>query len=373
MYDFIIFEHTGLKNHMIDLCAIGRMLRDSGYSVAIANVTIEGECCKDSTLPIIDLQCRQYEIKSKNSYMRAAFKELIPKAHYFYIGSMLSNTWLSWVREVPSTHIVFIWVLRSFFFTFYKRLKIGRDYPESVLRSLYNLRVAKKLKNLCFFVSEPMIKLELEALGISTHRVLIRPERTCRELTPLCKRAESELNLLTIGTLRPEKRIELCIEAVNKLSDPFIKYLVAGKAYSLHGYDQKIARLSKESKYVTRIEERFDDFQYKKLISDCDFLILCDEKQPSCITNGTMAEALLAGKPIIAPNNNPYKYYIKKYSVGILYDLNNVESLVAAIKKARNCNYSHFDSGIARYQADFMYDKVVSIFSDSLHSILKQF
>lgn len=47
MYDFIIFEHTGLRNHMVDLCNIGQLLIDSGLKVAIANVTNERELCSD--------------------------------------------------------------------------------------------------------------------------------------------------------------------------------------------------------------------------------------------------------------------------------------------------------------------------------------
>ena len=51
MYDFIIFEHSGLKNHFIDLQTIGLMLRDAGYSVAIANVTQEKGLCHKSNIP----------------------------------------------------------------------------------------------------------------------------------------------------------------------------------------------------------------------------------------------------------------------------------------------------------------------------------
>ena len=50
MYDFIIFEHTGLRNHMVDLCNIGQLLIDSGLKVAIANVTNERELCSDVAL-----------------------------------------------------------------------------------------------------------------------------------------------------------------------------------------------------------------------------------------------------------------------------------------------------------------------------------
>lgn len=83
MYDFIIFEHTGLRNHMVDLCNIGQLLIDSGLKVAIANVTNERELCSDCGFKILDLSIKRESYKTSRSYMKAVIKELSPKTKNF--------------------------------------------------------------------------------------------------------------------------------------------------------------------------------------------------------------------------------------------------------------------------------------------------
>lgn len=370
MYDFIIFEHSGLRNHFVDLCKIGRILMDCNYRVAIANVTAEAEYCRNCGIDILTLKAFRDNYECKDSYMKAVFEELIPRAKYFYAGSILSDTDLSWLRYAPSSHKIFLWALRSFFFTNHRRLFMSRTYFQSAIRSYRNLRTIRRLQNVCFFVSEPIIRDEIVSLGIEPYRIVHRPERTCNNFSIESKDSTKVLNLLSMGTLRPEKRVDLCIKAINQLADENIQYTIAGKAYTTHGYDQKIDRMSSQSRYTTRVSRRLDDDEYNKLIKGCDYFVLCDEKQPSCVTNGTMAEALLAGKPIIAPNYDPYKFYIEKYHVGLLYKMHNIASLRAAIMKAKVTEYSEFADGLRRYQMDLMYDVVLRQFAQDISETL---
>ncbi len=69
-------------------------------------------------------------------------------------------------------------------------------------------------------------------------------------------------------------------------------------------------------------------------LEKCHFLLLCDKKQPSSVTNGTLMEAFINLRPVIAPNYDPYKYYVEKYGLGILYNPEETDSLVDAINKA---------------------------------------
>lgn len=372
MYDFIIFEHSGIRNHFVDLCAIGHMLRDSGFHVAIANVTSEAKECAEAGLPILELQAHPNTYKSKTAYMKAVIEELSPKTKYLYAGSILSSTSLTWLRYVPKYQKIFLWALRSFFFVFYKRFHISRSCPGDVLRSFRNAAITSKLTNVRFFVSDPIIRNEFIALGYAPWRLIIRPERTTTVFRPIKTTHNDPLSLLAIGALREEKRVDLCIEALNTLKDSGLHFTIAGKAYAIHGYDRKLERLSYNNPYITRISNRLSDDEYKNLISNCDYLVLCDEKQPSCVTNGTMAEALLAGRPIIAPNYNPYKYIVEKYKVGLLYEMYNQDSLVSTLKQAKYTNPSVFADGIIQYQKDFMYDAVLSDFAASIYETLKQ-
>lgn len=373
MFDFIIFEHSGLRNHFIDLQAIGKMLVNCGYSVAIANVTNEAAECAGSGLPVLNVKTDKDDFKNHNQYLKAVIEELSPLTENFYVGSILSSSDLSWLRYVPSSKKVFLWALRSFFFTSYRRIKLSRHYPILFVRSLRNKRLTRKLDNICFFVSEQIIIDELIELGYHRDRMVLRPERLTNVFQPV-KEANSEpLSLLSIGALREEKRIDLCIDALDAMGkDCGIHLTIAGKAYTIHGYDKMLERRSLESSCVTRISHRLSDEEYNSLIKQADYLILCDEKQPGCITNGTMAEALLAGRPIIAPNYNPYKYYVEKYGIGILYELHSPESFIKALEKAKSMSPSAFAEGIRKYQSDFTYEKALSNFSKELNVTLNK-
>lgn len=372
MYDFIIFEHSGLKNHFIDLQTIGLMLRDAGYSVAIANVTQEKGLCNKSNIPKIELSINRSSYQKKDDYLKAVFNELSQMTENFYAGSILSDTNLSWIKYVPKDKKVFLWALRSFFFTEYQRPRISRSYHLSFFNSLYNSWVTKRYKNIRFFVSDTTIRDEFVRLGYEPWRFVIRPERMCTQLTLSTKERKRRLQLLSIGALRPEKRIDLCMKALDKLSPNDIHLTIAGKAYTLHGYEKMLDSMSEGRQYVTRISHRLSNEEYNELINNCDYLILCDEKQPSCVTNGTMAEALLAGKPIIAPNYNPYKYIVEKYGVGLLYEMHNQQSLIDTLKRACTIDLKEYSQGIEQYQRDFLYEKVVKDFSKELKESLQR-
>lgn len=370
MYDFIIFEHTGLRNHMVDLCNVGQLLIDSGFKVAIANVTNEGELCSGSGIKILNLIVKRESFRSSSSYMKAVIKELSPITKNFYVGSILSYTSLAWLKYVPPHHKVLLWALRSFFFTQYRRLRLSRTYPLDFVHSIYNSWVIRKRKNIYLFVSDTIIRDEFVDLGYERERLIVRPERTAKEMHPVKQRNNTPLTLLSIGALRPGKRLDLCIDALEAIGGSDFRLVIAGKAYTINGYDKKLEARSGRCPLVTRIPHRLSAEEYDKLVADCDYLVLCDEKQPSCVTNGTMAEALLMGRPIIAPNYNPYKFIIEKYGVGILYEMYNKESLKNALLQAKETVPSEFSVGISNYQQDFMYNSVVSKFKEEISSKL---
>ena len=371
MYDFIIFEHSGLHNHILDLKIIGKMLKDCGYSVAMANVNVETNLLEDSSLPIIKIKTKQNRYRNNSLFLKAVIEELSPQAIYFYGGSVLASTSLNWLKYVPNDKIVFIWALRSYFFTFYKRFRFSKSYFYNIIRSINNTIIAKRKKNIHFFVSNNIIKDEFISLGYEPSRLVIREERTTLVLNSSKDKNGTPLSLLLIGSLRPEKRIDLCIDAIKSINDPEIHLTIAGKAYNIHGFDKKIDRLSSETPNITRVSHRLSNIEYINMIKKCDYLILCDEKQPSCVTNGTMAEALLTGRPIIAPNYNPYKYVVENYNVGLLYDIDCKSSLMQVLKKAKSISPSYFSEGIKKYQQDLMYKNVLHKFAYDIKESLK--
>ena len=58
----------------------------------------------------------------------------------------------------------------------------------------------------------------------------------------------------------------------------------------------------------------------------------------------------MVGRPLIAPNHSPFKEEIERFGVGILYDLNDINSLVVALNKAKELKSLYFKENIKKYQ-----------------------
>lgn len=72
-----------------------------------------------------------------------------------------------------------------------------------------------------------------------------------------------------------------------------------------------------------------------------------------------MTEALINHRTIICPNYNPYKYYIEKYNIGLMYEAGNVDSYAARMEKARDLGVEYFLSSIDQFLKTLSFDVVV--------------
>lgn len=382
MYDFILFD-TFYGTHYKDLLMIAELLKDSGYNVAIAGLFQESIYKQDGRFPMVTVQskCKASltSSRSKSSlvrilsnlwnrfkidrYLCKVIKELSPKANNFYAGTMYLGLPLLWLSRLPKDKRIFFWGLRSYFLTLYTT---SITSVEGVTSWRLN-RFFLKSKNISFFISEPIIKQEFEQLGFSSDRLVLRPERTIKEISiNRIDRNDNKTQILIIGSLRYQKRIDLIMDVVEKMEDEQIELVIGGRAVPDNGFDVWLNKRANGIKGVKRIDVRYTDEEFARQINECDYLLLCDMKQPSCVSNGTMNDALLRGKPIIAPDYNPYKYYVEKYNVGILYDLGEPDSIEKALIKARDSKPSSFDDGILSYQKDMLYSKVQHRFSEDL-------
>ncbi len=386
MYDFILFENYYLAiNHYKDLCIIAKLLKESGYSVAIANVFEEGKYCSVEGIPHISFKKKSpiYRIHPGRTlyqklinlfipiriayYLRFVLKQLNGKYKNLYVGSYYTGMSTLWIREIPKTSHAFFWGLRSSRLIEYKYGLLSKNSISSYI--LY--RYFKNHRNLCFFVSDEIIYKEFIEIGIERERIIIRPERMIKELPYInSKKPINYLNILSIGSIRPTKQIEKVLDSLKLINDKNIFYTIAGKTDDK--YELVIQKHTQGLINVKRLNYRIPENEYSKLIQCCDFLILCDQKQLSSVTNGTMNEALLMNKPIIAPNFNPYKYYIEKYSIGILYNEDSLDDLANAIKIAKKIGPRIFYRNIKEYQKSLLYDNVKVFFSENIKNILEQ-
>lgn len=386
-YDFVLFENLyNVENHYKDLCILAGLLKEAGYSVAIVDAFKEAELCHIDDIPHISLnvKCNSifktpqvytqstsgfknliYRVK-KDIYLYKVIKKLQGIAPNIYLGSMTLATPIFFFKAFEKHTNYYMWALRSAHVLNWKKGKLG--LYNIISKLLY--RNIHRCKNLRLIVSNELIKKEFEEIvGIENKRLILRPERTITEKRFIKGKGEKgqSLNLLFIGTLRPFKNVEFCLEALKKIRDARISYTIAGRCKNNKAYNEMISKKVAEIPNVNRIDRYISDDEYEQLISECDFLVLCDKKQTSCASNGTMTEALLHGKPIIAPDFNPFKEEIEKYHVGLMYHYQDIDSMCETIEDALMEGALSFKDSILLYQEKFIEKNVV----DSLKGQIK--
>lgn len=386
-YDFVLFENLfSVENHYKDLGILVTLLKEAGYKVAIADAFKEDSLCKIEGVPHLrmNISCPSlfkepntyseklsgwkslyYRIK-KDIYLYRIVKYLNTMAPNIYLGSMTLATPAFFFKAFSSNNKYYMWALRSAHVMNWK--SDGFSFYSLISKLLY--RNIHKYKNLRLVVSNTLIKKEfINDVGIEEKRIIQRPERYIDErrmVKGLGQKGKS-LHLLFIGTLRPFKNVEFCINALKELNNPNIKYIIAGRCKNDNQYNDRIARLSADLPNVIRIDRFISDEEYERLMNECDFLVLCDKKQKSCASNGTMTEALLHGKPIIAPDINPFRYECEKNGVGYLYKYGDVESLKSTLSVAFDNGTDVFDEGIMNSQDNYVLANVVNQLKEQLN------
>lgn len=380
-YDFVLFENQeGNINHYKDVCQIALMLKQGGYNVAIADVFDEAEYCQVEGVPHISFP---YHVKTKlnkgrfwqpsfiitkyqrNNYYKRIIKDLSNLTKNIYAGSYHLTLSTSWLKAVPKDVNCFFWGLRSWWMEYQKYHFFSLQTINA--RKLH--RLFKIRKNFGLFVSEPVIKDEFIKLGISADRLIIRPERyvNSSDINVQEPSKDNLLHFVTIGSLRSDKRIEMIVDAMKELTFPF-QYIIAGE--SRNNYEATIKSAIEGCEFVKRLNYRISDNEFKSLIQNADFLILGDKDNYSCVTNGTLMEALLSGTPVIAPDYGLYKYYVTKYDVGLLYNPLEKDSLVHALTTAEKLKKSSFEVGLKRIKKDFMFENISKQFCEDIKALV---
>lgn len=389
LYDFILFENWHqATNHYKDVGLIASMLKDCGYSVAVADVYqninrnyIEGVPCITIQHKASFLDYPKSGLMSKwpfakivgvinrhreAQHLKSVMKELKGQFKHLYCGSHYVKMPIGWLRMIPDNSCAFFWGLRSVRLVQFK----NNAFTFGGINSYFLRRYFDRHTNLKFFVSDQLILEEFLNLGITPDRLVIRPERFIEDYSTGKKAGKGKFVLLSIGSLRPSKRIEIIVESLVKLNDDDIQYIIAGA--SSQGYESiiedSIGKLRKDA--VKRINRRLTEEEFNGFINIADFLVLCDCPQASNVTNGTMNEALLAGVPIIAPNYDPYKFFIEHYKVGVMFNPDEAGSLENAIAKAKHIGRDAFTQSIHDYQSLYLKKNVVKEFLESLNQVL---
>ena len=386
IYDYLLFENFILaKNHLFDVELIARMLQSQGIKVAIFDIYHQYEAetaggidiihwqpqnvCPDASWMIrhhskLDTIFKSVQFRWQQHRYSKEAKEFIENlADNFYCGSY-HNGMSTVFFDIKKP--CYWWGLRS------DRLKLSlRKFMYNPLLGIGILRERRAfMRNPMqrLFVSNQIIMDEHAKLGIAHNRMVIREERCIDTIdSPALEQQTKNISFLVIGMLRPAKQVPFTISAYKKanIADSALK-LVGRSALD---YEKTIEQSMRNDARISRINMFLEYSDFNKAFQESHFVLFADKEGPSCITNGTMTEALINHRPIICPDYNPYKYYIEKYQVGIVYKSGSIESYSNALKKASELGTAHFLPAIDRFLTTILFDRVAKNLVESINKI----
>lgn len=185
--------------------------------------------------------------------------------------------------------------------------------------------------------------------------MVIRPERTVYNIS-FKANSNTGFNLLSLGALRRDKNIPFLIDCLMNRNN--INYTIAGKANRITKItvDEKLEKENINN--INRLSGFITDQEYQNLFKNANFMVLADEPEPTCKSNGTFVESIFNSLPVIAPDFEPYRYYIKKYKIGFLYKSGDKISFIEAVENAKKTESNYFKEGIIKFQKDHIIDDV---------------
>lgn len=386
-FDFILFENSYcIENHYRDVLVFARMLQKMGYVVAIADVFKERLLCESDDVPHVSLRFHPpshfsalSRFRTPMSSLKYTFYRLLQDFYLIYaifvlrkhtrnlyVGSLMIDTPLMWLTFFDNKHSYYLWGLRSGTLTLWQDRKFCRY---GFYSRLLNMIIRRK-SCIKIVTSNDIIRDEfIDSIGVPSKRIIVRPERWIANedtLHTVDSNNHNILHLLTLGTLRRSKHVEYVIDALRDIGNSKIVYTIAGRCKDQNGYEEMIMNHMKGMNSINRINRYLEEDEYEDLFKTCDFFVLCDERERTCGSNGTMLEAVIKGCPIIAPNHEPYKTEIEKYGIGLLYDLGDINTLKAAIVKAKSLGKNHFEKELNKYKMTLSESNVIQMLKEQI-------
>ena len=375
MYDFLLFENYHLaQHHRLDVLIIAKMLKSQGLKVAIFDIYHEDRADDIEGIPVLHWSSKNpipddswmirkhtiFETLIKSNmfqwqlhcYMKEVKSFIIDKAKNFYCGSY-HNGMSTVLFDIQKP--CYWWGLRSerIRFTWHKCF----PSPLTGLHILMERNLFLKNPHQRLFVSNQIIKDEFERLGVPRKRMTIREERVVEKtMDSNLNMLDQNVSFLVIGQLRKEKHIPTTIAAFKKANINGAVLKLIGRSQG--EYEEVISKAIDEDNRIFRLNAFLEYDDFNKHFSSSHFVLFADEEGPSCITNGTMTEALINHRPIVCPNYNPYKYYIEKYGVGLLYEAGNEDSYASVLEKASKLGVQSFQPSIERFLHTIQFDVV---------------
>ena len=157
---------------------------------------------------------------------------------------------------------------------------------------------------------------------------------------------KEDFYILFFGTMFYWKGPDVLAEAINSIKED-IKCIYAGNTKTIN-FDWKVPTNNKFKVFNEYIPEK----KMYELFNIADLVVCPYRKTYEYGSSNVFLQSLLANKPVIAPDLEPFSNVIKNYKCGELFESENINSLKKAINKILNSGTSKYTKGIKKYFDD---------------------
>lgn len=150
--------------------------------------------------------------------------------------------------------------------------------------------------------------------------------------------ASNDPILLALGATREDKGLDVLLEALKKVSNPFV-LLVAGKEDAIK--KQQIIEMSKD--YINKpilILRFLTDDEFNQCIAASDYIVLPYKKHFDG-ASGPLGEGVTHNKVIIGPKHGSLGQIIEGNHLGFTFESENSDDLAIVIEKALSTEFVH--------------------------------
>lgn len=179
-------------------------------------------------------------------------------------------------------------------------------------------------------------------------------------------------DFITIGTISKSKNHLFALSAFEAGQLPY-RYMIAGLSRDSVGkkVEKEVGRLEGTRNFAIRGEFGYiDDNHYRELLRSSRFALFPYDFARGDISSQVMHDSFQQGVPIVAPDIQPFKWYVENYCIGLLYKEGDAESFTATLRKAHEMGPELLREGFGALERDHALEKIREDFQKILRPLL---
>ena len=165
------------------------------------------------------------------------------------------------------------------------------------------------------------------------------------------KTVHKQVKCLYSGSFFYGKGVDILIESFSHLESNF--HLLLAGLIRTKNFRFDIKSEIKAHKNIALLDKWFSEIELDKLYSEYDISILPYRDTYEFGTSGVFHRSLVCNVPVVAPDVEPFRSVVQKYSCGILFRPGNPVSLAESIRACSVANRNGaFDAGMEKYRRE---------------------